>query len=420
MKKLLVAVAAIGISFGTVQAQEEPDTNLIEFEVNGTKIILDKADIESLKEGGKKIEELLDKIIAEAEESDMDGNINMTFKFNDDTIYFSGFEGEMKEWAADMKEWKADMEEWEKEMEALDFDVKERTDSLGNKKMVITRDGVEYEYPAEPNENWFEFNWEVPEAPEAPEAPESPEPPEPEKRGFLGELRDYEQNFGYRNDDDEDDDDMSGRFGETFGTVQFRLGFTNYLKGSNELPASGDDNYALNTWRSNIFTVGPAYKTRLAGPLFIKYGLEISFSDYFLKGDHELNQNGSATTYDPVGAEVKDLEKSKLNTTFLNAPVMLMLVSGDPEDEDGFTLGVGGYVGYLLGANTKLEYEDQSGDCIDTKRRGDFNLNEFEYGFQAQLGVKGFNLFARYAASQFFNTSASAPGLNGISFGVVF
>ena len=66
-----------------------------------------------------------------------------------------------------------------------------------------------------------------------------------------------------------------------------------------------------------------------------------------------------------------------------------------------------------------MKYEDVDGDNQKVRKKGSFNLNELQYGVQAQLGVKGVNLFARYALSEMFD-AGTGPELNGISFGIVF
>lgn len=403
----------------------EPDTIVIN--VNGMKITIEVEDLQGLENASDlDLDELIEQIVAQSKISNEIPEMEMTFRFNGDSIA-TIHRQEMLKWQEGMFEWEESMDEWQEEMKELQeelaeegFEFREEVDSLGNKKLVIIVDGFEYQYPANPNPNWFHF---------APPAPPSPAHPEGHHRQ-QGESHDNDWEDHHEEilerilerivEGKEEKDETPKKFGQTYDFFQVRAGFSNYLNASNQLPAEGDDNYALNTWRSNIFSFGTAFKTRMAGPLFLKYGVEIAFQDYFLQGEYFIdNQNGNTVFLPFDDQEVSSIEKSKLKTTTLNLPLMLMLDAGDPEEEDAFTLGVGGYAGYVIGSKSKTKFKTNEGNTQRIKDKGGFNLNEFQYGLQAQLGVKGVNLFMRYAVSDFFD-QGNGPTLNGMSFGVVF
>lgn len=415
-----VALLALIVPFIGAQAQDSLAADTLIYEKDGVRIIVEAENLEEMKRNGE-LEAILERIKAVQDTALAHPEFELDFRVFEDSIWQNGFkynfEGDMDTWAEDMEKWGERMEEWGMQLEKLaenDYKVREKTDSLGNKKIVITMDGLEYEYPAEPNENWFEMKLDVP-APPAPPAP-------PSLRGERPQDYDKPHSQGHNHffDDDDEDEQPVRKFGQTYDLFEIRFGFSNYLNNNNQLPRESTDNHALNTLRSNIFTFGSSFSTRLAGPVFIKYGLELSFADYFLEGDYTIQADASGTNFIPVDEnEVRSLKKSKLKTTHITAPIMLLLNSGDPEDEDEFTLGLGGYFGYLIGSKYKMKYEDVDGDNQKVRKKGSFNLNELQYGVQAQLGVKGVNLFARYALSEMFD-AGTGPELNGISFGIVF
>jgi hypothetical protein len=61
------------------------------------------------------------------------------------------------------------------------------------------------------------------------------------------------------------------------------------------------------------------------------------------------------------------------------------------------TLALGGYAGYLVRSHTK---QIVSGSSDKKKQFEDFNLNQFQYGFQAELGFQSFGIYFKHNASK--------------------
>jgi len=111
--------------------------------------------------------------------------------------------------------------------------------------------------------------------------------------------------------------------------------------------------------------------------------------------------------------------KNKMNITSINVPLMLQLDwSGNRGLENGFNLGIGGYAGFRIGSNSKAKYRDENNEKVKIVNKSNFYLNDFNYGLQAQIGIGGVNLFARYALNTLFQENRG-PELTPVVFGIV-
>ena len=169
---------------------------------------------------------------------------------------------------------------------------------------------------------------------------------------------------------------------------------------------------------SRFINIGLAYAQRLGGkrsPVFLSLGPEFAFNNYMLQGNSRwLNNNGRTEV---VGlTDGRELEKSKLATTTANVPLMLNLRVRNARGKPAFSLGAGGFVGYLLGEHTKVKYT-RDGDSVKDKDRGAFNLNEFQYGVQGTLGLGSLTLFGKYNLNELFK-EGRGPQTQVVSFGV--
>ena len=66
--------------------------------------------------------------------------------------------------------------------------------------------------------------------------------------------------------------------------------------------------------------------------------------------------------------------------------------------ESKWSLGVGAYGGARTGIYVKTKEETGAKEHFKSA----YNLNKFHYGFAAELGRKGFAIFARYEATPLF------------------
>jgi hypothetical protein len=114
----------------------------------------------------------------------------------------------------------------------------------------------------------------------------------------------------------------------------------------------------------------------------------------------------------------KSLEKTKLATTSVNLPLMLVLDFKNKKGNSAFRIGAGAFGGYRIGAHTKIKY-DLEGEEEKDKDHGNFNLEDFQYGGKFIIGYRGIDFFANYNLNELFKDDRG-PKANALSFGIMF
>ncbi|SNC62880.1 Outer membrane protein beta-barrel domain-containing protein [Hymenobacter gelipurpurascens] len=148
-------------------------------------------------------------------------------------------------------------------------------------------------------------------------------------------------------------------------------------------------------------------------PFHIITGPELAFNNFMLDKNYRFVDDNDVTT---IVADARNLEKSKLTMTTLNIPLMASLQFKGKNDHDGFHIGAGGFAGYRLGSHTKLKYEEE-GRTRKDKDRGSYNLSDFQYGLQGNIGIRGLDLFMKYNLNDVFKDNRG-PQAQALSFGI--
>ncbi|MDX1628637.1 MAG: hypothetical protein R3345_08050, partial [Fulvivirga sp.] len=86
-------------------------------------------------------------------------------------------------------------------------------------------------------------------------------------------------------------------------------------------------------------------------------------------------------------------------------------------DNNGFRIGLGGYIGYKIDSYTKVVTDN--GDRDKSRNHENFHLENFRYGARLQLGYRGTDLFFNYDMNELFQ-EGRGPSLNAFSFGITF
>ena len=232
-------------------------------------------------------------------------------------------------------------------------------------------------------------------------------------------------------DDHDDGDDHQkwdksrrGRIGQTWQSYNVDLGTNNYLAGD-QFP-DGSEPYAVRPWGSWYLGINSVQRTRLGKNVFVEWGLGVSWYTFKFQDDNTLIlKDGPALQF---ASDIRDVDhvKSKLGATFVNASLVPVLDFNDhgrksrvwEHDRGGFRFGVGPYVGYRISSKTKLVYET-GGDRKREKDHDSYYLNNLRYGLRMQLGVRSTDLFLNYDLNELF-AAGKGPGLNAISFGLIF
>ena len=213
----------------------------------------------------------------------------------------------------------------------------------------------------------------------------------------------------------------------TDNMLSFDLGFNNYLR-NGKFPDESNELYAVKPVVSWYVALGLLNRTRVAGPLYLDWGANVSWYNFkfenertrLAKGPDRVEFSESTATIDPI--------KSKLVVPYLNVSLVPLFYFGKPGANDwfvfdrdkgaGFRVGAGVYAGYRLGSRAKYVYRE-NGDREREKDRTNFYVNNYRYGVRFQLGYRGVDVFANYDLNELF-VQDRGPELNAFSFGIVF
>jgi hypothetical protein len=102
------------------------------------------------------------------------------------------------------------------------------------------------------------------------------------------------------------------------------------------------------------------------------------------------------------------INKSKLATNYVDIPIEFRFYSDPDNQSRSFKAGIGGKVGILYSAHTKVNYELNDHEN-KLKHKQDLNLSRIRYGLSARLGFSSFNLYAYYGLNELFE-DGKGPG----------
>lgn len=180
------------------------------------------------------------------------------------------------------------------------------------------------------------------------------------------------------------------------GTFVLELGINNGL--------DAPERFDLGLWGSRTINVYYTYELRIAQSKFsVVPGIGLSLERFKFK-------NGATLGYDaedslklllPAETAITGERKSQLITNFIDVPLELRFTSNPDDPNRAFKLAIGGRVGYLYDAFTKMKYRE-GGETKQYKDKQNFNLNRFRYGVYGKLGIGNFSLFGYYNLTPLF------------------
>jgi hypothetical protein len=120
----------------------------------------------------------------------------------------------------------------------------------------------------------------------------------------------------------------------------------------------------------------------------------VNAARYIYDGDTlgQINWSGSYET-----------KKSMLVMNFIDVPVEFRFSTNPDDPARSFKIGIGGRVGYLINAHTKIRYSED-GNIKKLKTHQDFNLNRFRYGAFLKVYMGNFSFFGYYNFNPLFET----------------
>lgn len=156
-----------------------------------------------------------------------------------------------------------------------------------------------------------------------------------------------------------------------------------------------------------------AFKNR-AENFGVVTGLGISFMDFALDNPVTIEKSGDNGIIMPVELNPEGLKKTKLNVSYLTAPLMLEVKTPLRMGSSRLYLAGGVIGGLNIGSHTKYKYRNNK-----EKLRSNFNLNQFKYDLTGRIGFGDFTLFVNYGMTPLFKESLG-PELKTVTFGFSF
>jgi len=208
------------------------------------------------------------------------------------------------------------------------------------------------------------------------------------------------------------------RFRPHFAGIE--VGLNNYVTSDFSMTLPPEHRYMdLNTgkswnWNINIIDYGFGLGTDKVG---IVSGLGFEFINYNFDGQNSIRKDpvtGEIVEYVPSYAG--NITKSKMNITYLTAPLLLEFQIPAPSKRIHISVGVVG--GLKLWSNTKMKYTI-SGEKSKEKAKGDYNLSPLRWGFTARVGYRALGFYATYYMTPLFKTDLG-PELYPFNIGLAF
>lgn len=128
-------------------------------------------------------------------------------------------------------------------------------------------------------------------------------------------------------------------------------------------------------------------------------GLGLGLERIGFANDITLQRTAAGTVISPLSE--MDVNKSLLVFNYVDIPLELKFHANRINPNRGFNIAIGGRVGILYSAHTKINFEEM-GDVVRLKRKEHYNLNRFRYGLTARIGLGRFNAYYYHALSPLF------------------
>jgi len=180
-------------------------------------------------------------------------------------------------------------------------------------------------------------------------------------------------------------------------------------------------------WRSDFYEWGVSWNTRILKEnnlLHAKYGLSLQYNNLRPDGDKVFAKDGAQTILVEAG---RNIDVARLRYVNLVIPAHLEFdftkkkVNGDKTYypiHDSFRVGLGGYVGLNVKEKQVIKFEDDNGNDVKDRTKGNFNVNDFVYGVSAYVGYGDISLYAKYDLQPVFSNNEIDQ--NNLSLGIRF
>lgn len=206
-------------------------------------------------------------------------------------------------------------------------------------------------------------------------------------------------------------------------TTQFVFAFGANNLVTDKQVANSDFKY----WKSHFYEWGLTGNTRILKDdnlLHFKYGMSLMYNNLRATDDRYFVKNGTQT--DLVNSTVH-LEESRFRNVYIMVPLHLEFDFTKKEIRDDVNyfkthksarIGIGGYAGFRVKSKQIFSFEDASGNDVEQKTKGNYNVNDFNYGVSTYVGYKSTSLYLKYDLQPLFENNIVDQ--NNISLGLRF
>lgn len=198
--------------------------------------------------------------------------------------------------------------------------------------------------------------------------------------------------------------------------VKYRTKITPYLAfGVGNVATDGAfANSEFGYLRSNYFEWGIAVRTpfnKNNNKWGVRYGLGFKYNGLATTQNREFTLPGNQTITAPSSEELRK-NYAYLRNTYITIPVTLDFTTTTKSyneanrrftTKEGLNFGMGGYIGYNINSKQHIRYENADGYKIYEQQKGDWNVNDFQYGLMAYAGKDNYKLVFKYDLNPVFS-----------------
>ncbi len=178
---------------------------------------------------------------------------------------------------------------------------------------------------------------------------------------------------------------------------------------------------------SHFYEWGLTYNTRILKEdnlLHFKYGISLMYNNLRATDNRYFVKNGAETN---LVTSTVHLDESRFRNVYVMVPLHLEFDFTKKEIRDDVSyfrthksvrVGLGGYAGFRVKSKQILCFDDASGNDVKQKTKGNYNVNDFNYGLSTYVGYKSTSLYLKYDLQPLFENNAVDQ--NNISLGLRF
>lgn len=101
--------------------------------------------------------------------------------------------------------------------------------------------------------------------------------------------------------------------------------------------------------------------------------------------------------------------KHRLAANYIDIPLEFSFASNKSNPKAGLKISLGGKIGVLFDAKTKVKYDNRLNETVTEKIKRPWDLNQLRYSAVTRIGYGGFNVYFEYQFSPMFNNDNNGP-----------